>query len=397
MDIHHLIQPILAIQNSPAGDEPTVSWFELGLGAVGIAVVFASLSFWYVAINRLIRKQELIPYRRSECVLGFIDLVAVCVCWLGAQVATGSVLGAVAGPEALKLSEEELFAEHGVLLLYSNAVLGIASLIACGTYLVLRYRTTNSFGLRLGQLRQQVGYGVVVFTMLVPIVLLIQFLLSLLVKYDHPVLSVLTENPSFVSIFGCWAAAVLQAPFVEEFLFRGVFQHWMERLSVSKLTDDRMLIGGSSLTATGAPADNTFDDSPGLPTAELMEPSGASQVSTDADLKNPYLSPHTHTNSLEHQTNPYISPSIQSIVPQDDVHTVQPKFAYWPILVSSACFALIHWGQGLAPIPLFVLALGLGYLFRQTGSLIACITVHFLLNFYSMFVFTVMILLGETP
>ena len=350
MDIHHLIQPILAIQNSPAGDEPTVSWFELGLGAVGIAVVFASLSFWYVAINRLIRKQELIPYRRSECVLGFIDLVAVCVCWLGAQVATGSVLGAVAGPEALKLSEEELFAEHGGLLLYSNAVLGIASLIACGTYLVLRYRTTNSFGLRLGQLRQQVGYGVVVFTMLVPIVLLIQFLLSLLVKYDHPVLSVLTENPSFVSIFGCWAATVLAAPFVEEFLFRGVFQHWLERLSVSKFTDDQILVGGSSLLAG-----NAFDNSPTL---------GAKG---------------------------------EAIGAKDEVDTVQPKFAYWPILVSSSCFALVHWGHGLAPIPLFVLAIGLGYLFRQTGSLIACVTVHFLLNFYSMFVFTVMILLGETP
>ena len=396
MDIHFFNQPTLAIQNLAVAD-PTFSWLELGIGIVVIAIAIASLSFWYMAITRLINKQELIPYRRSESVLGFIDLVAVFACWLGSQVASGVVLVVVAGPDAVNGSDEEMFAEHGVLLLYLSAVFGILSLIVGGAYLILRYRTTNSFGLRLGQVRQQVGYGVVVFTMLFPITLLIQYLLSLLVEYDHPVLSVLTENPSFVPIFGCWAAAVLQAPFVEEFLFRGVFQHWMERLSVSKLTDDRMLIGGSSLTTTGAPADNTFDDSPGLPTAELMEPSGASQVSTDADLKNPYLSPHTHTNSLEHQTNPYISPSIQSIVPQDDVHTVQPKFAYWPILVSSACFALIHWGQGLAPIPLFVLALGLGYLFRQTGSLIACITVHFLLNFYSMFVFTVMILLGETP
>ena len=65
MDTHFLTVPILAIQNLPAADEPTVSWFELGMGAVVIAVAFASLSFWYVAINRLIRKQELIPYRLS--------------------------------------------------------------------------------------------------------------------------------------------------------------------------------------------------------------------------------------------------------------------------------------------------------------------------------------------
>ena len=386
MDIHFLTVPILAIQNLPAADKPTVSWLELGMGAVVIAIAFASLSFWYMAINRLIRKQELIPYRRSESVLGFIDVVAVFACWLGSQMASGVVLVLVAGPDAFSGGEEDLFAEHGVLLLYLSAVFGIVSMIVGGAYLLLRYRTANSFGLRMGDLKRQVGYGVVVFTMLFPITLLIQFLLSLLVKYDHPVLSVLTENPSFVPIFGCWAAAVLQAPFVEEFLFRGVFHHWMERLSVSKITDDRMLIGGSSLTANGATG-NTFSDSSEIPTAKLAEPNVISNVTTDSDLTNPYVSPSILT----------IGAKNEAIDPQDEARKVQPKFAYWPILVSSACFALIHWGQGLAPIPLFILALGLGYLFRQTGSLIACITVHFLLNFYSMFVFTVMILLGETP
>ena len=379
MNTHFLTQTILAIQNLPVADDPTVSWFELGMGAVVIAVAFASLSFWYMAINRLIRKQQLIPYRRSESVLGFIDLVAIFACWLGAQMASGVILVAVAGPEAFKGTEEEIFAEHGVLLLYLSAVFGIVSLIVGGAYLVFRYRTTNSFGLRFDQLRQQIGYGVVVFTMLFPITLLIQFLLSLLVKYDHPVLSVLTENPSFVPIFGCWAAAVLQAPFVEEFLFRGVFQHWLERISVSKMTDDQILIGGSGSASGGALIGNAFDDSSGLPTEKL----GA----TDSDLTNPYLSPYTDA----------INQKKQAIDSQNEVNAMQRKFAYWPIFVSSLCFALVHWGQGLAPIPLFVLALGLGYLFRQTGSLIACITVHFLLNFYSMLVFTAMILLGETP
>ena len=379
MDTHYLTQPVLAIQNLPAADEPTFSWVELGMGIVVVAIAFASLRFWYMAINRLIAKQELIPYRRSESVLGFVDLLAVFACWFGAQIASGVVLAVVAGPEAFKGDQEEMFAEHGVLLLYLSAAFGIFSLIVGGAYLVFRYRTTNSFGLRLGQLGQQIGYGVVVFTMFLPIVLLIQFLLSLLVKYDHPVLSVLTENPSFVPIFGCWAAAVLQAPFVEEFLFRGVFQHWLERISVSKMTDDQILIGGSGSASSGALIGNAFDDSSGLPTEKL----GA----TDSDLTNPYLSPYTDA----------INQKKQVIDSQNEVNAMQRKFAYWPIFVSSLCFALVHWGQGLAPIPLFVLALGLGYLFRQTGSLIACITVHFLLNFYSMLVFTAMILLGETP
>jgi membrane protease YdiL (CAAX protease family) len=32
------------------------------------------------------------------------------------------------------------------------------------------------------------------------------------------------------------------------------------------------------------------------------------------------------------------------------------------------------------PIPLFVLALGLGYLYRQTHRILPCIVVHLLLN-----------------
>ena len=125
MDTHYLTQPVLAIQNLPAADEPTFSWVELGMGIVVVAIAFASLRFWYMAINRLIAKQELIPYRRSESVLGFVDLLAVFACWFGAQIASGVVLVVVAGPEAFKGDQEEMFAEHGVLLLYLLSLIHI--------------------------------------------------------------------------------------------------------------------------------------------------------------------------------------------------------------------------------------------------------------------------------
>jgi membrane protease YdiL (CAAX protease family) len=55
--------------------------------------------------------------------------------------------------------------------------------------------------------------------------------------------------------------------------------------------------------------------------------------------------------------------------------------AYWPIVVSSLLFAAVHiGGQGAAAIPLFVLALGLGYLYRQTGCIAAPLVVHMVLN-----------------
>ncbi|MCA9138841.1 MAG: CPBP family intramembrane metalloprotease [Planctomycetales bacterium] len=52
----------------------------------------------------------------------------------------------------------------------------------------------------------------------------------------------------------------------------------------------------------------------------------------------------------------------------------------WPIYVSSMIFALMHSGQGAAPIPLFFLAVGLGFLYQRTGRLFPAIVVHMLLN-----------------
>ncbi len=56
-----------------------------------------------------------------------------------------------------------------------------------------------------------------------------------------------------------------------------------------------------------------------------------------------------------------------------------PKTA-WPVYVTSALFALMHFGQGAAPIPLFFLSLGLGFLYQRTGRLFPAIVVHMLLN-----------------
>jgi membrane protease YdiL (CAAX protease family) len=57
------------------------------------------------------------------------------------------------------------------------------------------------------------------------------------------------------------------------------------------------------------------------------------------------------------------------------------KLEFWPaIMVSSALFGLAHYGYGYEPIPLFILALGLGYIHEKTGRLWPCIVVHGLLN-----------------
>jgi membrane protease YdiL (CAAX protease family) len=63
----------------------------------------------------------------------------------------------------------------------------------------------------------------------------------------------------------------------------------------------------------------------------------------------------------------------------------------WPVLVvpivaSSLIFALMHYTHGVAWIPLFFFALGLGYLYQRTRSLVAPIVLHACLNACTMLI-----------
>ncbi len=60
-----------------------------------------------------------------------------------------------------------------------------------------------------------------------------------------------------------------------------------------------------------------------------------------------------------------------------------------PILITSLVFALMHFGQGPSPLPLFVLALGLGYVYRQTHRIVPSIVMHALLNGCSLILFLI--------
>ncbi|MEO0530903.1 MAG: CPBP family intramembrane glutamic endopeptidase [Planctomycetota bacterium] len=58
--------------------------------------------------------------------------------------------------------------------------------------------------------------------------------------------------------------------------------------------------------------------------------------------------------------------------------------ACWPIAVSSTVFAMAHVGQGWAPVPLFVVAIVLGYLYRQTHRIMPIIVMHMAFNALSL-------------
>jgi membrane protease YdiL (CAAX protease family) len=162
-----------------------------------------------------------------------------------------------------------------------------------------------------------IGRGLLWSLLLLPPVLLLSTVVSQYVQYEHDVLTELKWVQGPAAVGLVLLATGIVAPATEEFLFRGLMQGMME------------YIDSFRRKSMGIRIDTAGDDPRASPTAtaEPWRPGGV-----------------------------------------------------WPVVASSFLFAAAHTGQGAAPIPLFFLALGLGWLYRQTGSLVAPIVVHCVLN-----------------
>jgi membrane protease YdiL (CAAX protease family) len=77
--------------------------------------------------------------------------------------------------------------------------------------------------------------------------------------------------------------------------------------------------------------------------------------------------------------------------------TPRAPVVWQPIVVSSGVFALLHAGHGPDPIPLFVLALVLGYLYQRTHRIWASVALHFSLNLCSLLMLWAKISMQPAP
>jgi membrane protease YdiL (CAAX protease family) len=208
--------------------------------------------------------------------------------------------------------------------------------------------------------------GVAAFCMLAPLVFLIQFtLVNLWKPTQHPLILMLKDNPSPGLFAVASFAAVVVAPIVEEYFFRGLLQGWLESLTRRHTFEDILV---------GVPAKAT-----------PLPPSDAADKNVEAgDVEN-FSDPRTVDADVA--VNPYATPVLTAEVPgnaNDENEPNEPHVPVWPMFVSATLFALAHYSHGPDWVPLFVLALGLGYLYQRTHRLVPCMTVHFLLNLASM-------------
>src|SRR5271166_481169 len=245
------------------------------------------------------------------------------------------------GPDA---STEQSLAE----LMFQSAVSNGLLLVLVPAFV----RLTSGAGLAdLGLHRQewprQMGIGVRAALLMTPPVCAIQFLtVQIWRSQAHPVEQMVLEKlTAGVAILAVLSTMVL-APWIEELLFRGIFQRWLGRL-----VEDR------PLPTTTIQEKGRFGP---------LEPENESFFlnSKAAPTESTPIDPGSEILASGHQ--PAEQPSSRS--------------SSLPILLTSFFFAAMHLPQWPAPIAILLLSMALGTVYQRTGSLLAAITMHATFN-----------------
>ena len=305
---------------------------ETGLLIIQLFILAACIGLWALRLYQRRTSGTLLETRTQQVSpLGILDIGVVAVFWLALQMVFMAIL-----PFAMGLGIEQLKNPMDLpadQLQEFSGWLMLSQLVA--TFLGMAFLLIRHQRVQWLELRTSIGdnllVGIAATLMLIPIVMLIQMAATTYVEYKHPTIDSLIENFNGRTAMWAWISAVGIAPLIEEFFFRGVIQGWLQRCFDHDESKETWFMGGV--------------------------------VTANA---------HSDTN-----------PTLQLL-------------RFWaPILITSVLFAMMHLGQGPAPIPLFFLSLGIGYVFRKTGSFVPCVIIHFMLNFISMAVLTLSILYPE--
>lgn len=338
--------------------------------STGIFLYFATVlvvSFrgWWAALQRLRRGEPLLPLREAipatwglADILGGVVLIAVliAVCQAAAMLLMGV---------AIPTNAESADQSQNSAAMWGFVIAEVVGCLLLAGGIWLRGGATRFVGPDDSQIWRDLRLGLIAFCMLSVPVMIIQVITALVWPYEHPLIDMLVESRNLRIIVPLVISAAIVAPLAEEFFFRMLFQGWMDDVSSGRLKTPLHVLVGTFWPGKETPTEQPTEGSSG------EEENWQWVVEVPVETGNPFQSPSTdpHETVDGGQGKETTSFTIPWII---------------PIILSSAIFAVMHLGQGAAPIPLFFLSLGLGYLYQRTRCLTACIVVHAMLNGQSM-------------
>jgi membrane protease YdiL (CAAX protease family) len=314
---------------------------QLALTLIVCGAIVGSIAVWATAAARIRRGEELIPLEpRRPVPWALLDLLMILMAYVFFT-GLASLLLREFWEFPLQGDLRDLKAEHIGPLQLSY----VAQVLATLTFAVVLTRlrvgaTTFDFGIAPRRILYDFALGAIGFVALAAPVYALQATLVYFFPIQHPLIDLVQAQPDPGTFLVVGISVSLVAPVAEEFFLRVMFQGWLERVVAAAVP--------GAFRADGHEPDETAD---GKETA----------VADPAPNENPYAAPQT------------------SHLRTGEVLDYRAARAI-PIITSALVFALLHVGQGPAPIPLFLLALGLGYLYQRTHRLWPSVVLHFLLN-----------------
>ena len=289
------------------------SYEMISLAVLGLMCVCVLIAppWVYLFITRIRRQQPLLkqwdhPISRTD----FLDVFVVMIIYLASQ---ALALVVVADLDAFSTGARF----NPILITPLNSAAGL-SVMAGGlvafTFVYLRRRDLRVIHFRFDKPLKQVLIGLGTTACILPSILLINgFVSTFVTEYSHPVIEAFLSEMSFSALLSTTFSVVIAAPLVEEFVFRGILQSFLQRIVDRNWSLETLFCCNNIDVPTSAP-------SQGL------------------------------------------------------------SSRYGAIIITSVLFAGLHVGQGAAYIPLFFLALALGYVTKKTGSIWPAIIMHVSLN-----------------
>jgi len=290
-------------------------------------------------IARIHRGDEVLEFEpRRPVPWGLVDLLLLVMAYFLFHILGQVTLREAAGvrvPEEIR----DLTAENFVPVQLSSMVATLATLLFGLALLMARAGATRfDLGLSLDRWWYDLRLGLLGFLALAAPVYALQALLVHFFPTQHPLIDLLEAHHDDYTFFVVGLSVSVLAPVSEEFFIRVFLQGWLEKVAATTVP-----LAFRESASHGAPTDS-------------------SNVAADDQPENPYA--------------PSQVPDLAQSREEVDYRAVRAV----PIVASALIFALLHVGQGPAPIPLFFLALGLGYLYQRTHRLWPSLVVHFLLN-----------------
>lgn len=345
------------------------------LSALNRAGVFSSIGFVHS------------PQRRNS--LTWVHVLAVMAIFL-----VGNLIGTLLVPpppvKSAIWNSWTLIASDTV-----GKILGIAAILYIARHVFIR-RIGQPGGLGWNWRRLPAGLwrGLLAYLLLIPLLITVADIVALSLRAVHaapePVHPLIKELASHPAPLHQWALALLacvSAPIGEELFFRGILQSYLVALFAR-------LGKGPARSPVWPPLDSyseTPADTQSYTQADpSVNPSDAATTDSDFPVEDADSTAALAGFSAALPNQPAFPPNAASIAAES--LDIRPVHRWAGILVSAAIFAGVHMMMATGAIDwfpiLFLLGIGLGYLYERTGNLWSDMTLHSTFNTVSVLFIT---------